>query len=427
MNKRIFRVGPWLVALALVGALVVGVSWADSVTSDPDWAGITPENVSQQDGYHRGWQPDITIASSEVVVVWSDKASSDAIRDIFYRKRSGDSWSSAKIISDTQEISSYPDVVSVDGRHFVAWVDLDEAVYEVELGKDVVREVPSALSPTSRSWARLVGGEDRLHIIFGAGSGGVPDIYHASRELTATSWPQADLVYSSGSSALWPDLALSPDGRSLHLVWQEGSSIKYMSGDVGASNVSWSTDETISGDSDAVNPKVTVDVAGDVHVAWAEKVSSEQDVQRYYIRYRRLEAGAWSDPVRVDYEPVRSNPDIPLLVAPSLTMSERGGRVRLCVAWYGFRENDPKVEEVLLRCSQDGGLTWAGETMNVSRMATEEGSEISMRPSIASDASGRIHAVWQEHVEGDLKSDYEVYYAHELSQVFLPLVLRSYR
>jgi hypothetical protein len=429
MGKGLYRGVLFLSVLGLIGVLVVGVMAGS--TSDPDWAGTPPKDVSQQDDYHRAQQTDISVApSGEVIVVWSDKLPQADSRDIFYRERSGDSWLAIRRVAQTDGSSSHPDVLTVGSRRFVAWLDLGgtepNVVYETELGMDSVREVSSPVPPVDRSWAQLVGNKDKLHIVFGAGGGGVPDIYYASRDLSANDWPEAELIYDSGSSALWPDLALSPDGSHLHLVWQEKDSVRYMSGDVGANDVTWSGVVTISEESNVVYPKVAVNAEGEVHVAWAEKIEAGDDQPDYYIRYRRREVGGnWSPSVRIDSEKVQSNPDIPLFVAPSLALTEK----RACIAWYGFRDRagDPEVEEVLLRCSRDGGSTWAGETVDVSRTATDQGSEISMRPSIAFDASGRIHAAWQEHVGGDLKRDYEIYYAHELSQVFLPLVLRSYR
>jgi hypothetical protein len=53
---------------------------------------------------------------------------------------------------------------------------------------------------------------------------------------------------------------------------------------------------------------------------------------------------------------------------------------------------------------------------------------MSLAPSIAFDAAGRLHGVWQEHNDkmGDnVIYDYQVYHTRALCEVFLPLVARN--
>jgi hypothetical protein len=71
----------------------------------------------------------------------------------------------------------------------------------------------------------------------------------------------------------------------------------------------------------------------------------------------------------------------------------------------------------------DGGETWAGTTLNVSRSTTPSGWEVSIRPLIAFDDGGTIHAVWQERAGSNVTEDYEVFYSASWKQVFLPLVV----
>ena len=80
------------------------------------------------------------------------------------------------------------------------------------------------------------------------------------------------------------------------------------------------------------------------------------------------------------------------------------------------------AEEVLLSCSPDGGQSWEAPR-NVSRSPGAEA--ISIVPSIAFDARGRLHSVWEEHVGDSIVYNYEVYYARAIVKVFLPLIVRS--
>ena len=126
----------------------------------------------------------------------------------------------------------------------------------------------------------------------------------------------------------------------------------------------------------------------------------------------------------IDPDPVKVNELRPTDIAPRLTLLERDDRVRVCVVWHGFRESGSAepAEEVLLSCSQDEGRSWP-PPQNVSRSPGQD--EISIAPSIAFDAWGRLHSVWEEHVGDSVVHDYEVYYVHAFNKVFLPLVVRN--
>jgi hypothetical protein len=304
-------------------------------------------------------------------------------------------------------------------------------VYEAEIGVDGVRSIasPQAVVPAQID---LVASTDRLHIVFGADDQGVPDLFYASRDLAGTVWPTAKRIYTStaifGSS--WPAMTVGPGGNTLHLVWQDmGSAIEtamYMSGTLSGPNVTWSPAIALStGITKAVRPDVAVDSYGNVHVVWAD-IANGRDEQ--YVNYRRYDAdsGSWTTLVRVDATRVKVNKDNPTYIEPTLALWEQGGEVEVCVAWYGFREGDPIVEEVLLRCSGDGGDSWTAGTRNVSRSSTVDEWEVSMRPAMTFDTLGQLHVAWQERA-GSITNDYEIYYAASLPEtVYLPLVLRNY-
>jgi hypothetical protein len=107
------------------------------------------------------------------------------------------------------------------------------------------------------------------------------------------------------------------------------------------------------------------------------------------------------------------------------------GDTTVCVAWHGFRDEEPVAEEALLTCSPNGGNSW-GATLNASRSTTPAGEEVSIRPDIAFDSSGDLHVAWQEYsggIGGSLLADYEIYYARggaPPGPVYLPLVMRNH-
>lgn len=412
--------------------VVLTVSVTIAATSDPDWYGTPSENVSHS-SQHRAWQPAIAADSSgQVVIAWSDERT--GVRDIYATNGDGGAWSAPQAVAKTTKTSHFPDVLAVGDRPFVVWVEAPTAIRETEIGTGDMRLISSPVALVDAP-PRLVGGAGRLHVVFSAGAANIPDIYYTSRLLTETVWLAAKRIYASPAlfGSWWPALAISPDGGTLHAVWENKGlairSIAYMKGTVSGANVNWSSATTLStGITRAINPDVAADSQGNVHVVWGEIGAGGYDEQ--YVRYTRYDAASdsWTTPaVLVDLNPVQTNPEIPLFVAPSLALWEKGNRVTVCVAWYGFWAGDPGAEEVLVRCSQDGGVTWSSAvTENTSRTTSSAGWEVSMRPAIAFDGWGRLHVAWQERAGDDLTEDYEVYYSRALSRVFLPLVARSY-
>jgi len=424
----------WPVILLLI-ALGASSAFAGVATSDPDWSGSPPQNISHSD-LDRARQPDIDVDSSgEAVIVWSDETAADG-RDIRFASGTGGVWSASQVVSDTAAGSLFPYVLAVGDRHFVAWVDglspQDRELFEAEIGAGETRAVPSPAAPELLQPC-LAASTDRLHVVFGASNVGVPDLYHSSRPLGGGAWEQAQIIHTSPIffESADPALAADPAGNKLHLVWEnkssQSSSIMYMSGMVSGATVSWSSAITLStGITFSIRPDIAVASNGDIHVTWGETIAGDYNEQ--YVRYIRYDAdgGTWGvSSVRIDPNPVRVNEDSPTYISPAIAVWEHGDETKVCIAWHGFRDSDPGAEEILARCSSDGGSTWPSSTENVSRSTTEAGWEVSIRPLVAFDVQGALHVVWQERAGSDLTTDYEVYYSASWERIFLPLVLRN--
>jgi len=426
----------WLAALVIVGT-AAGVFAA---TDDPDWAGTEPGDISNSPT-DRAWQAVIAAGPPErIVVAWSDQESVDAPRNIHVRRSDDDahSWSTPEVISATAAQSALPDVCVTGSQAFVAWVDSptigapNEAIYEAEVGDGGARPIPSPI-PLGWTRPRLAAGLDRLHVVFSAGV----EVLHASRPLTATTWPTATRIYTSTTAlTLWfPVLALDSDGETLHVVWQEEdvfdeSAIMYMRGEMNSGEVQWEPSRRLTATTAAelTYPTIVVDSVGDLHVVWGEAVGAGGPAQRdQYVRYTRYDAasGEWnSSAVRVDPNPVKVNQDNPTYTAPSLALFEEGGRLEVCVAWHGFREGG-FGENVLLSCSWDRGRSWSVPE-DVSRSTDVEA--MSLAPSTTFDASGQLHSVWQEHnaAMGDsVVNNYQVFHSRALYKTFLAFVARN--
>ncbi len=442
----------WLIALLAVG-LVAGVSFAacgeasassveppsrtacgepSRTASDPDWDGIEPENISNS-GPDKARQPVIAAdPSGRLVIVWSDQRSEGTQRNIYavLSDDNGHTWSATpEAVAETEDDSLLPDALVVGDRIFVAWVDGNPptAVYEAErteTGNWEARHIPSPV-PLSAMRPRLAAGGGRLHVVFNAGGGNQPDILYAARPLTATAWPTATVVYThTGTGSWYPVLAAGPDEDTLHMVWEERAAsdiraIMYMSGTVNGADVNWTSPLTLStGITLSVWPSIVADSSENLHVTWGKQIGTGGVEQReQYVHYARYDAasGCWSiggEPI--DLDSVKVNEFRPTDITPSLALLERDDQVTVCVVWHGFRagEQVEPAEEVLLSCSRDGGLSWPSP-QNVSRSPGEN--EISIAPSIAFDAQGRLHSAWEEHVGSSVVYNYEVYHTYALS------------
>jgi hypothetical protein len=423
-------------ALLAAAALATSVALAETSTSDPDWAGSPPENISQSDT-NRAWHPDIAAdASGEAVIVWSDETAADG-RDIYYASGAGGIWSSPQVVSDTAHDSLFPYVLAVGDRYFVAWIDdlsPGKHVLESQIGTGATREIPSPVAPEYVQPC-LGASTDRLHVVFSGSDRNIPDLYHSSRPLLGTSWPLAERIYTSTAvyGSVHPALAIGPDGSTLHLVWENKDtdlrSILYMSGTISGAAVAWSPSITLStGITLSIRPDIAVASDGDIHVVWGEVGEAGYEYEQY-ARHVRYDAGigSWDLPaVRIDPVLVQVHQDSPTYIGPAIGVWQAGGGdTQVCVAWHGFRAGDPGAEEVLMRCSSDAGETWAGGTVNVSRSTTQSGWEVSIRPLIAFDSGGTVHAVWQERAGSNVTEDYEVFYSASWRQVFVPLIVNG--
>jgi hypothetical protein len=436
----------WLVASLLTG-LGAGASVAAVSPGWTEWAGTEPVNISNSE-WDMAWQPVIATGSSGwTVVAWSDHGTTGAERDIYvvFSEDNGRTWPAPPwVISSTVHYSTLPDALVTEGRPYVAWVDLmgeggkPAALYEAEIGAEgttAVHSIPSPLSLDEASTQpRLAASADRLHVVFNAGD--PSHILYATRPLTVTAWPTATVIYTSTAAggSWFPTLAINaidPDGETLHVTWLDVGvgerAIRYMrwSTSTGSTDV-YTLSQDAPVDTAWGRPSIALDSSGNPHVVWEEEVGTgSPETRERYVHYARYDTDSgWTTPGRIYDEPVRVNADDPRNIVPSLALMEEDGQVTVCVAWHGFRAGELEpvgAEEILLSCSQDGGQSWPLSPQNVSR--SPEAEAVSIVPSIAFDASGRLHSVWQERSQ---VSHYEIYYAYSLdNKIFLPLVVRS--
>lgn len=430
-------------SLVAMAAIVLTTSIVIAAT-DPDWTGTAPRNISQSET-DKALHPAVAAGlSGEIAIAWNDIPSGESNSDIFVARSSnqGRSWGSPTRVSSTAAKSRLPDAIIVGDKVIVAWTEkyshnekttftVNEA--DLESSSHLI-PVPEVDTPSDISTGpRLAAGPDRLHVVFNAGydyGNEGSHVFHSSRALTEETWPEANRIdtFSDESISWFPALAVSPDGQELHVVWERlantGRTVWYAHGTHSDPPVTWSSPRELPTSGSSVKPDVAVSANGDVHIVWGE---TGAEPLSYRIRYCSYEPNqnACSENELIDQGPVYINAINPTEPAPRLSLWEDESRIRLCVTWHGFREGN--AEDALLSCSPDGGETWESPTtMSAFSGGGALGLDPSIRPSIVFDPHGTLHGVWQQRVDiVSAEPYYEIYYAHNLHTVFLPLTVRN--
>lgn len=326
------------------------------------------------------------------------------------------------------------------------------AVMQQDVGLSAAKTV---MTPTyGETSPKLLVGEDRLHIFFASATSRAQfsqaHLYYSNRPYAAAQWLVPTIIVNNaqvsptpGYGGIWhPQAALSTNKQTVHVVWEQAGgtldvrSVWYVQGQWQAAlnSFAWSTPIRLSPDTQmGVRPKITVDGADRVHVTWVEQqfvpnpIDPTKRVTLQYINYRRLEGGQWSPALgqvgmRLDTQAVQVNTYRPTW--STISMDALGNSV--CVAWHGYR-GDPGesgVEEILMRCSKDGGKTWT-RVANASQTVG-----LSFFPSLKLGANEQIYLAWEEHQGGLVyTTNYDAYFRQgplPRAKLYLPLTLRGY-
>jgi len=257
------------------------------------------------------------------------------------------------------------------------------------------------------------------------------DLYYASRFLNQATWGTPTLVVTRAQvmpqdvGGIWyPRLALTDAGQQIHIVWEQTTetisrTVWYISGQRQGGGVTWQAPFQVSPVGQmAVRPSIVTGDDDQVHIAWSEIAEgTESKPVEQYINYRRVSDGTWSAPTRIDPEPVKVNTLFPTKSSPQVAVCG----TQVCVAWHGFRSDQSNKEEISVRCSKNGGLSWRS-TFNVS----ESSDALSLFPALQVDSSKQVHVAWQDITVGPVVYKGAFYRMGTLDfKVFLPLVVRN--
>ncbi len=384
MRKRIF----WFLALVVVVVPVLAAACGGgSKTVD-----VKVDNISHNSGDSLG--PRIVVdKSGSPHVVWFDLT--PGFNNIFYASKStGGSWTDPINIYSHNNNSRSPSL-AIDGQGTLhaAWFDFGPGNWEIFYSQKPVGGVWSAPANASnniedsRSPSIVVDSQGVVHAAWEQSNPSSGDIFYASRNQDGT-WSTGVNISNNTGASLSPSISVDKKG-DIHVAWYDNTSgeeeIYYAEKPAGGD---WSVPVNISSNSGKSEyPVVAVDSQNTVLVTWQDNSPGNWDI----FFAPKSAAGSWTAP---DYISRNDNDS----GFPTIVVDSRDNEY---LAW---NDNSPNVSQALYEIfyvARNPGGNWSGP-VNISGTAVKSGD-----PSVAVDSQGVLHAAWSEYIN----SNWDVVYA----------------
>ena len=441
--------------LSIILAILLGLGLflvtAGRAAGEIPWPGATdPTPLTQRNDLRERTAMAIAPGlDGNVSVAWASEHSGG----ITLTQQVGGSWSQSKTVAldVTGKGSWNPHLVYAGTNILATWVQGKtaggdpNAVIQQILNQELEKiNTQTIITPVYGFIAPDVAvGPTGIHLVFSASSEGAVekrskwDLYYAYRPLTTTLWSTPTVVITSSavltpgisSQIRDPKLTLGQDGTDLHIVWEQNTSkdrsrrIWYIHGTGADTEVVWDAPQRVSPiEQNAILPNIAMDQEDQVHISWSEFIGPFTAPEAQYITYRRGTPDQGHASYRLHDLPLQVNYNFPTNTETSI--SARGERV--CIAWYGFygEYQAERKEEVWMRCSSDGGLTWQ-TNLNIAQSPNL----LSAYARVELDSQGQAHLTWGEFlIEVSDPQPEGLYYrtgVAELAQVFLPVIMRE--
>ena len=296
-----------------------------------------------------------------------------------------------------------PSIAFHGGAVNLAWRDDRAGVYDVRFSSS--SDGGLTWSPSVQVTDAAVGGTlqfgkpamavdeaGTIHIAWEDHRMGGADVFFASSVDGGAIWttPNLRLNRDNGTtSQIYPSVAAWGTGNAA-VAWADGRSgtdwdvYVAVSADGG---ISWTPGGDVRANSPAGNqtqPAIVADAGGNLSVAWEDDRNGNFDI--YFAR--SADGGAtWTTPnVRVDAAPGPSwARDVTLGLGPSGSLH---------AAWNDERNAH---NDIYSASSSDDGATWTSPDVLVN---TDGSGFAQLRPSLAADAAGTVHAAWMDRRRG---------------------------
>ncbi len=427
----------------IVGLLLVLSLVGPALAGDPEWPGSGALVLLSANAQ----RPDMSLSDLAVAAVWSGTSP----KGIYLRQRAliAETWGTPQTVASGGQDYWQPQVAYAGATPVAVW--LQGAYTDPFTATVMVRDMTSTpLAPVAAisdlyvfdSAVRMeISAANVRHLIVGGNRNSEVnlrtsnDLYYTFKRPGDVTWAATQVVITrtqvvtpTVGSIKWVDMALSADGDTVHVVWEQHASIQgpgamrtiwYLRGTWNGNGVTWGTPQRLStADRFSVRPSIAVDDTNTAHVVWGQ-VSYLAAPGLGYIRYRQVTpGGGLSAEGYVDDRPVQINAQLPTMTYPVIAT---GGET-VCVAWHGYRLEANAAEEIYLRCATERGQVWNTPVFN----AANTSAELSIFPQVACATNGTVHLVWEELVLGTKQE--VVYRAGRavLHSIMLPLVMRGY-
>jgi hypothetical protein len=202
---------------------------------------------------------------------------------------------------------------------------------------------------------------------------------YASPAAVQGGWPPpVDLSQSGDSISRAPDLALAQDGV-LHVIWTDPRWITFTVYHAGSDDQgrNWSYSVPLTPSSSAMlDPAMDVDPYGIAHVVWVEHPGG------FELRYATLWEGTWEEIPWITYTSFLS---YTYILAPDVVATPDFVHAVWSETAPGGFQTD------IFYSRSEGGGPWSPATTTVETPFT------SLNSSMAADATGNLHLVWEEN------------------------------
>jgi parallel beta-helix repeat protein len=324
-----------------------------------------------------------------------------------------------EVVSTESNLDSYhPSLaVDLDGNVHVAWHDLTDSESETDWGIFYKKkEIGSGWTPTevvstgcsgiSAYPSLAVDSGGNVHIAWHdnttdlGGSGIDFDIVYRRFEV-GVGWGDIEVVSAESTGASFhPSLTVDLAGN-VHIAWHDETDLGGGTDwDIFYKNrtSSWSPTEVVStqnpSNRDSLRPSLAVDSGGNVHIAWDDVTNYAGSGSDSDVFYRRHDVGVgWADIEVVSTESTLGSYDASLAVDSS-------GNVH--VAWHDDTDLECGTDRDIFYKRYEVGVDWTPV-----EVVSNESNADSWYPSLAVDSSGNVHVAWDDRPSG---SDWSVFY-----------------
>jgi len=254
--------------------------------------------------------------AGNVHIAWNDRtdyAGCGSDTDIFYKKFvAGSGWTSTEVVSTESTLGSYDSSLAVDssGNVHIAWHDFTDYAgngndadvfykrYEVGSGWTLTEVVSANSTGNSFRPSLAVDLAGNVHIAWhdetDLGCGSDADVFYKRYEV-GSGWTLTEVVSTESTLGSYDSSLAVDSSGNVHIAWHDDTDLEcasdrdifYKRYEVGSG---WTLTEVVSTESNGESwyPCLTVDLAGNVHIAWHDDTDHAGcgiDIDVFYKRY----------------------------------------------------------------------------------------------------------------------------------------------